>query len=601
MTLVVDAVAQPFSQPVAPRSRHRRRPPRRASPRRCRSRWRRSGWAAALLILLIWCVRWRRVDAAVRRATDDHDGRALAALRRLEQRGGITRPVALVSSDSPFEPGVFGILSPVLLWPRRIAERLDDDQVEAILAHELAHVRRRDNLAAALHMVVQALFWFHPLVWWVGARLVDERERACDEEVHPAGQRAAGVRREHPQDLRVLRRVAAGVRGRRDRLGSQAADRGDHEPRRGPRAQRLEKDPPGRCRGRRGRRAGGRRRAEPRLCGSRRRRQPPTDPTFEVASVKPNKSGEGFVQLGGRGGQFTITNAPLRLIIRNAYRLQDFQIVGGPGWLNSDRFDIVAKSDPTATPDQTQAMIKALLAERFKLKVHTESRELPLYALQLARSDGKLGPKIKTAAVDCAALAAARRGSPSPPGAGGPGGPGGPGLITRGGPGGPGGAGAPPAPGGGPGGARGPDSPFGPCGCGSGPAALPPMGSRCPSWRPACRSGSIAPWWTGPVSPAASTWSSRGRRNSCRRAAASRRPERPAATDRSQRSVDLHRRAGTARVEARGAARAGRGPGHRQRRAADGGLEESGIRNWECRSVPLEPGCSRREHAGIAA
>ncbi len=178
------------------------------------------------------------------------------------------------------------------------------------------------------------------------------------------------------------------------------------------------------------------------------------------------------MQLGGRGGQFTITNAPLRLIIRNAYRLQDFQIVGGPGWLNSDRFDIVAKSDPTATQDQTQAMVKALLAERFKLKVHTESRELPLYALQLARSDGKLGPKIKTAAVDCAALAAARRGGPPPPGAGGPGGPGGPGLITRGGPGGPGGAGAPPPPGGGPGGARGPDSPFGPCGMRIGPGNI---------------------------------------------------------------------------------------------------------------------------------
>lgn len=56
-------------------------------------------------------------------------------------------------------------------------------QVEAILAHELCHVRRRDNLAVALQMVVEALFWFHPLVWWLEQRLVDERERACDEEV----------------------------------------------------------------------------------------------------------------------------------------------------------------------------------------------------------------------------------------------------------------------------------------------------------------------------------------------------------------------------------------------------------------------------------
>jgi uncharacterized protein (TIGR03435 family) len=202
---------------------------------------------------------------------------------------------------------------------------------------------------------------------------------------------------------------------------------------------------------------------------------PPFDtPTFEVASVKPNKSGEAFVQLGGRGGQFTITNAPLRLIIRNAYRLQDFQIVGAPGWITSDRFDIVAKSDPTATADQTQAMMKALLAERFKLKVHDETRDLPLYALQLARSDGRLGPKIKPAAVDCAALAAARRGGPPPPGTGGPGaplGPGGPGPITRGGPGAPAGAGVAP-PGGGPGGARGADAPFGPCGVRIGPGNI---------------------------------------------------------------------------------------------------------------------------------
>jgi hypothetical protein len=70
-----------------------------------------------------------------------------------------------------------------LLVPRDIAECLTPRQLEAVLAHELCHIRRRDNLVAAVHMVVEALFWFHPLVWWIGARLVDERERACDEHV----------------------------------------------------------------------------------------------------------------------------------------------------------------------------------------------------------------------------------------------------------------------------------------------------------------------------------------------------------------------------------------------------------------------------------
>ena len=78
---------------------------------------------------------------------------------------------------------------PILLWPERISQHLETEHLEAILAHELWHVRRRDNLAAALHMMVEAIFWFHPLVWWLGARLMDERERACDEEVLRLGTR----------------------------------------------------------------------------------------------------------------------------------------------------------------------------------------------------------------------------------------------------------------------------------------------------------------------------------------------------------------------------------------------------------------------------
>jgi beta-lactamase regulating signal transducer with metallopeptidase domain len=81
------------------------------------------------------------------------------------------------------EPGVFGIFRPVMLLPAGIVERLTPEQLLAILLHEANHMRRRDNLTAFLHMLVEAVFWFHPRVWWIGARLVDERERACDEEV----------------------------------------------------------------------------------------------------------------------------------------------------------------------------------------------------------------------------------------------------------------------------------------------------------------------------------------------------------------------------------------------------------------------------------
>jgi bla regulator protein blaR1 len=86
-------------------------------------------------------------------------------------------------ADGLLEPGVIGWVHPVLLLPADIERHLTRPQIEAIIAHELCHVRRFDNMTAATHMVVEAIFWFHPLVWWLGGRLVDERERACDEHV----------------------------------------------------------------------------------------------------------------------------------------------------------------------------------------------------------------------------------------------------------------------------------------------------------------------------------------------------------------------------------------------------------------------------------
>jgi len=153
---------------------------------------------------------------------------------------------------------------------------------------------------------------------------------------------------------------------------------------------------------------------------------PPTGPAFEVASIKPNNSGDGRVMVAMQpGGRFTATNITLKLMIRNAYQLQDFQIIGGPSWIGSDRFDIVAKAEdgtPQETPNfnrsgpsQTQLMIRALLAERFQLVVHNENRELPIYALVLARNDGKLGPDLRKSEVDCTAMAAAARGRGMPP------------------------------------------------------------------------------------------------------------------------------------------------------------------------------------------
>jgi uncharacterized protein (TIGR03435 family) len=124
---------------------------------------------------------------------------------------------------------------------------------------------------------------------------------------------------------------------------------------------------------------------------------PYTDSTsvaFEVASVKPNKTGA----LGGSfvmpPGRFTASNIPLKVLITNAYQLSFFQVVGGPDWIGTDRFDITAKAPDDAPPEQTRAMVRTLLKDRFKLVVHMETRDTPIYALVKARADDRLGPKL---------------------------------------------------------------------------------------------------------------------------------------------------------------------------------------------------------------
>jgi bla regulator protein BlaR1 len=145
-------------------------------------------WVCGFLaVLSLWYVQWRKMSAATRDAVSLPKGREVEALRRTERIAGIRQRIEIRLSRASIEPGIFGIVRPVLMWPEGISTHLDDAQLDAILTHEVQHVRRHDNLAAAIHMVVEAIFWFHPLLWWLGARLVEERERACDEDVLELG------------------------------------------------------------------------------------------------------------------------------------------------------------------------------------------------------------------------------------------------------------------------------------------------------------------------------------------------------------------------------------------------------------------------------
>ncbi len=152
---------------------------------------------------------------------------------------------------------------------------------------------------------------------------------------------------------------------------------------------------------------------------------PSTDkPKFEVASVRPNTSNDGKVMLGIQpGGRFNAVNVPLWDLIRQAYNLQRTQIVGGPDWLETARFDIIAKAEgdipragPGSPPGPLNFMMQDLLEDRFKLKAHRETRELPIYALMLARADQKLGAGLRSSTADCEAFRGRGRGGPGPDG-----------------------------------------------------------------------------------------------------------------------------------------------------------------------------------------
>ena len=150
-------------------------------------------------IALIRLRAWRLVRAAVRAST-------LVETPTV----AIRTKVQVRLCPGLMEPGVVGLWHPILLLPAGILTRLTPRQLEAGLAHELYHVERRDNVTSAIHMIAEAVFWFHPLIWWIGARLIQERERACDE-YRGTGQRCRELQ-ESECELWLYRRLSAVTR-----------------------------------------------------------------------------------------------------------------------------------------------------------------------------------------------------------------------------------------------------------------------------------------------------------------------------------------------------------------------------------------------------
>jgi uncharacterized protein (TIGR03435 family) len=325
---------------------------------------------------LAWWRRWRHVRAALRVASPLHLG----------------LPIPAVCTPSRMEPGVFGIFRPCLVLPEGIAGRLTTAQLESVLAHELCHVRRRDNLAAAVHMLVEALFWFHPLVWWIEARLVEERERACDEEVL----RAAGDPQDYAEGILAVCKFYL-----KSPLICASGVTGSHLKR------RVEAIMVNRttCKLNFGRglllaAAGVVAVMLPVVAGAFylhpvSAQQPAGTLEFDAVSVKPSdpNSRHGTVVDATPGGGLRVVNATLKDLIETAYDVRLFQIEGGPKWAGATRYDVNAT--PGTRPQSAAAppsgwtsvrfKVQALLKDRFRLQIHREVRTLPVYSLQIAK------------------------------------------------------------------------------------------------------------------------------------------------------------------------------------------------------------------------
>lgn len=403
----VEQISEPFTRPamlVLPRT-----PPSPASPSMPAlfPALLLAAWLCGFtVVILMWHTRWRQTSLLAREAKPLGGGREVEMLRRLERSAEIRKPIEIRLSRGSLEPGIFGVTRPVLIWPAGISDRLDNAQLEAVLAHELGHVRRRDNLTAAIHMLVEAIFWVHPLVWWLGARLVEERERACDEDVLAFGserrvyaesilktcefclesplacmsgvtgadlqKRSAHIMTEGlVRRLDVRRKMLLGVVGLAAVLVPVVSGLPDAAQ---TRIQAQVEAPTVNALG------------------------------YDVASIKPNKSGGNLTRMMFTPDGLSVTGGPPMMLIMSAYGVNPRQISGEPEWLTSERYDIEAKMDPATadelsklSEDQRKAarerMLQVLLTERFKLKVHQETKELPIYALVVAKN----GPKLREA------------------------------------------------------------------------------------------------------------------------------------------------------------------------------------------------------------
>ncbi len=327
-------------------------------------------WACgAIIVGLYWMTRWLRIHRAVRQA----------------KPLPLVAPIPVKSAPGRLEPGVVGIFRPMLLLPEGICAHLSSRQLQMIVNHEMCHVRRRDNLTAAIHMLVEAVFWFHPLVWWMGRQMIVEREAACDEAVIGSG----GDREAYAEGLLSVCKFylespldcAAGVAGAelKSRIQRIMTPRF---------TQKLSS----------AKKAllataatavilapivmGSVLAAPARAAAQTEGMKGSSSQSVTIRASQPQANGP---RINVGPGFFRVENYPLRTLIGFGFDVQG-SLISGPKLLEA-RYNIKAtspgafKSPGYGSIDQARTMVRTLLANRFHLKVHHTTRTRSVYVL----------------------------------------------------------------------------------------------------------------------------------------------------------------------------------------------------------------------------
>ena len=315
------------------------------------------------------------------------------AARVREMRGTARKlpaplPIPVLCSTSRVEPGIFGIFRPVLILPQGLTERLTPDQLDAVFAHELCHVRRKDNFTAAIHLLVETFFWFHPIVWWIRIQLIAERERACDEAVlskaisrHTYAEAILSVCRLCVETPTLL---VSGITGADlKRRIAQIVDAGlareltlRHKLLLAATACVAVVLPV----------------AAGLLWG-----QPP--PEFDAVSIRPyDPKGPPFEACNWHGdpGRLRLVGCSVRALAALAYDLKTYQWPAGPTWMDSERFVVEAHTTEPLSREKMMHMLQPVLADRFHLRVHWADRVSPVFLLRTAGRGLKLPAATKT-------------------------------------------------------------------------------------------------------------------------------------------------------------------------------------------------------------